>query len=153
MEIKAVEILKNKGINYRLIKLSEKGISFEDVIKYAQEEINPNEICKTIIVKDKKNDRYALLLKGNQKIDFSKVKDIIGSKISTISYEDLKKSTGTEPGAVCPILLDFPIFVDKKVLETNKINFGSGDHLYGLEINSKDLNKAINFKVFDIAQI
>jgi len=152
MEIKAVEFLENKGINYRLIKLSEKGISFEDVIKYAQEEINPNEICKTIIVKDKKNNRYALFLKGNQKIDFSKAKEIIGSKISIISYEDLKKSTGTEPGAVCPILLDFSIFVDKKVLETNKINFGSGDHLYGLEINSKDLNKVINFKVVDIAQ-
>ena len=90
-------------------------------------------------------------LKGNQKIDFSKAKDIIGSKISIINYEDLKKSTGTEPGAVCPILLDFPIFVDKKVLETNKINFGSGDHLYGLEIDSKDLDKVINFKVVDLS--
>lgn len=153
MELKVIKILKSKGINYKLIKLSKKGISFEDVVKYAQSKINPDEICKTIIIKDKKDNKYAFFLKGNQKIDFSKAKEIVGSKISIISYEDLKKSTGTEPGAVCPILLDFPIFVDKKALETNKINFGSGNHLYGVEINSKDLDKIINFKVVDVAQI
>ncbi len=152
MELKSTKILEEKGISYRLIKLSDKGISFEDVVKYAEDEVNPNEICKTIIVEDKKGQKYAFFLKGDKKVDFSKAKEIIGSKISIVSYEDLVKETGTEPGAVCPFLLNLPLFVDKKVFELKKINFGSGDHLYGLEINSKDFKKVINFKEVDISQ-
>lgn len=152
MELESQKILKNKKINYKLIELSDKAISFQDVIKYSKDEINPNEICKTIIIKDQKANRYAFLLKGNQKIDFSKVKGVIGSKASIVSYEDLKKSTGTEPGAVCPLLLSMPLFVDKGIFETEKINFGSGNHLLGLEINSKDLEKIIKFQIVDVAQ-
>lgn len=151
-ELESEKILKEKGIEYRLIKLSKKGISFEDVIKYAEDKINPNEICKTIIAKDKKGNKYAFFLKGDQKIDFSKAKEIVGQKISIVSYEDLMQSTGTEPGAVCPFLLNIPIFIDKQVFLTEKINFGSGDHLYGLEISSKDLEKVISFKIVEVAQ-
>ena len=43
-------------------------------------------------------------------------------------------------------------FVDKKVFDSEKINFGSGDHLFGLEINSKDLKKIVDFKEVDVAQ-
>jgi len=150
MELESEKILKSKGVNYRLISLSEKGISFDDVVKYAKDEINPDEICKTIIVKDKKDNKYAFLLKGDKRIDFSKVKEVIGSKASIISYEDLKKATGTEPGAVCPFLLNMPLFIDKQVLGLEKINFGSGDHLFGLEIKTEDLEKVINFKVVDV---
>ena len=152
MESKAIEILRERKIHYRLINLSAKGVSFGDVVNYAKDEINPNEICKTVIVKDKKGDKYAFLLKGDKRVDFSKAKDIIGSKISIVSYEDLIKETGTEPWAVCPFLLNMPLFVDKEVLELQKINFGSGDHLYGLEIDSNDLKKLVNFKEVSVAQ-
>jgi prolyl-tRNA editing enzyme YbaK/EbsC (Cys-tRNA(Pro) deacylase) len=144
------KILKEKRISYRLIKLSNKGVSFEDVIKYAEDEINPGEICKTIIVKDKKEGKYAFFLKGDEKIDFSKAKEIVGKKISIVTYDDLIKTTGTEPGAICPFLLDMPLFVDKRIFETEKINFGSGDHLYGLEINPNDLKKLVKFEIVNI---
>jgi len=152
MELKAIEILKERKINYKLIKLSEKAVSFEDVVKYAKDEINPNEICKTIIVKDKNGDKYAFLLKGDNKIDFSKAKEVIGNNVSFVGYEDLVKSTGIEPGAVCPLILNMPLFVDKEVLGLKKINFGSGDHLYGLEIDPKDLKKIVSFKEVSIVQ-
>jgi prolyl-tRNA editing enzyme YbaK/EbsC (Cys-tRNA(Pro) deacylase) len=152
VELESTNILKEKGIEFRLIKLSDKGISFDDVVENAEDEVNPNEICKTIIVKDKKRNKYAFFLKGDQKIDFSKAKEIVGKKISIVSFEDLKKTTGKEPGAICPFLLQMPIYVDKKVFETEKINFGSGDHLYGLEISSEDLKKVIEFQEVEVSQ-
>ncbi len=152
MRLKSVQLLESKKIPYRLIELSQKGISFDDVVKYSKDRINPEEICKTIIVKDKKGNYYAFLLKGKDKINFSKAREIIGEKISIVSYDDLLKKTGTEPGAVCPFLLDFPLFVDKKVFESKKINFGSGDHLYGLEITSADLSKIISFTIWEVAE-
>lgn len=152
MKLESTKILEEKNIPYRLIKLSEKGISFEDVVKYAENKLNPDEICKTIIVKDKKGNKYTFFLKGNKKIDFSKAKEIIGSKISIVGYEDFVKETGTEPGAICPFLLEIPIFIDKEIFGLEKINFGSGNNLYGIEIKSKDLSKLIKFKEVDVTQ-
>jgi len=152
VELESAKFLKEKDIWFRLIKLSDKGISYEDVLKNSEDEINPNEICKTIIVKDKKGNKYAFLLKGDRKINFLKAKEVIGKKISIVSFEDLKKSTGKEPGAICPLLLDMPIYVDDKVFETEKINFGSGEHLYGLEICSVDLDKVIQFEKVNVSE-
>lgn len=144
--MKSVDILKEKGIEYRLIELSDQSISFKDVIKNS--DLNPDEICKTIIVEGEK--RYAVFLKGDQKIDFAKLKEVIG-KCNIISFKDLKKDYG-EPGTICPITVGLPLLVDKRVLETEKINFGSGDLLYGLEMNTKDLEKVVEYKVVDVGK-
>lgn len=149
-ELESAKILEEKSIKFRIIKLSDKGVSVHDVIKFAEDDINPEEICKTIIVKDKKGNNYAFFLKGDQRIDFKKAKEVIGKKISIVSFEDLKKATGKEPGAICPILVDMSVYVDKKVLELDKIHFGSGDHHFGLEINAKDLEKAFEFEIVDV---
>lgn len=150
MKLKSARFLDNRRINYRIIELKEKAISVEDVIKYSKEKIDSNEICKTILLKDKDGLNYAMFLIGNHRIDFSKVKRIIGKKVDIMSYEEVKKVTGIELGAICPILLEMPIFIDKRVFERTKINFGSGDHLYGLEMSPRDLSKIIDFKIVDI---
>ena len=152
MKSEATKILKDKNISFRIIKLSNKGISSNDVAKYAVDHLDPSEICKTIITKDKLGKNYALLLKGDDKIDFLKVKNVVGKKISIVSYEDVKQSTGKEPGAVCPIILDMPIFVDDKIFQSEKINFGSGNHMFGIEVYSNDLKKIFVFQKVSIAQ-
>ena len=152
MQLESAKILEEKGVEYRVIKLSNKAISAEDVVKYAQDKIGPDEVCKTIVVKDKKENKYAFFLKGSHRIDFSKTKEIIGQRTRIVNDNDLKEITGRERGEVCPILLDIPIFVDKRVFQTEKINFGSGNLFYGIEITSKDLEKAIDFKIVDVIQ-
>ena len=97
MKLDSTKILEEKKIQYRLIKLSKKGVSCEDVVKFAKDKVKPEEICKTIIVKDKKNNKYAFFLKGNTRIDSKKAKNIVGKKISIISFDDLKQTTGKEP--------------------------------------------------------
>ncbi len=51
-----------------------------------------------------KTDYYALFLRGADKIDFKKLKDVIG-KASIASQEEVLKITGVDPGAVCPLLV------------------------------------------------
>jgi prolyl-tRNA editing enzyme YbaK/EbsC (Cys-tRNA(Pro) deacylase) len=70
--------------------------------------------------------------------------------VSVISYENLKRSTGTAPVAVCPLLLKIPLFIDKHVFDNQKINFGLGDHKSGLEIKTNDLDKDLSFNVVDV---
>lgn len=51
--LKSAGILDSHGIDYRLIELEERALSIEDVIKYSKAEINVDEICKTMILKDR----------------------------------------------------------------------------------------------------
>jgi len=153
MKLESAEILEEKGVSYRLIELREKAFSVKDVIEYSKDKLDPEEICKTIILKDEKGNKYAIVLLGNHRISFSKAKRFIGSGITILKPEEVKQTTEIEVGAICPILLRMPIFVDKRVFEKEKINFGSGNHLYGLEVFTKDLGKAINFRIVDAAQI
>ena len=150
-ELESVKILKQRSLEYRLIELEEKAISVEDVIRYSKTEIEPEEICKTIILKDRKGRKYAIFLLGNTRIDFNKAKRIIGSKVSVASFDEVVDATGVEPGAVCPLTLKIPLLIDRGVMSRERINFGSGNHLYGLEIQTQDLAKIIDYQLVDAA--
>jgi len=152
MKLESAKILEDRGVSYRLIELREKAFSVRDVIEHAKEKLDPEEICKTIILKDERGNKCAIMLLGNHRTSFSRAKRFIGSGVTILKPEEVKEATGIEVGAICPILLRMPIFVDKRVLEKEKINFGSGNHLYGLEVSPKDLEKVIGFRVVDVAQ-
>jgi prolyl-tRNA editing enzyme YbaK/EbsC (Cys-tRNA(Pro) deacylase) len=151
-ELESVRVLEEKGVDFRLIELEDRAISVDDVIKFAKEDINPREICKTIVMKDDEGDKLALLLLGNRRVDFKKARETIGGKLRIASFDEVKEATGVEPGAVCPLLLQIPLFVDEAVLSRERINFGSGDHLYGMEIRSRDLSKVVDYKLVDVAE-
>ncbi len=150
--IEVEKLLQEKGVEYKLIKLSRKVISHEDVKKYSKG-TDPEDDCKVIMTKDKQGNQYAFFARGMMKLDFSKIKEIVGKKLNIMNYEELKKSTGKEPGAVCPLLLkNTKIYVDKRVLQRNKIDFSSGEQMLGLQIFTKDLNKIMDFETVDIAE-
>ncbi len=151
-ELKSVRILEEKGVEYRLIELECRAISVSDVIRYSKEQVRPEEICKTIILKDGEGDMYAVFLLGDRRIDFKKARAVIGGEVSIAGYDEVKDATGVEPGAVCPLLLRIPLYIDEGVLSRERINFGSGDHLYGIEIRSQDLSKVVDYELADLAE-
>lgn len=143
------KILKEKCISYKLIKLREKSISAKDVVKHG--DVNAEEICKTIIIKDKKRNFYACFLKGGDTVDKDKLRNILSSKTSIATHENVKEIAKVNPGEVCPILLNIKIFVDQKVTELKKVNFGSGDLYYGIEMKIEDLLKILDdYEVKDL---
>lgn len=141
------------NVNYKLIKLKNRAVTVEDVIKYSDEELDPDEICKTVILKDCEGNLYAAFLLGSHKIDFKKLEKATGAKYSILKAQEVEEKTKMSPGAVCPLLLRAPIFLDKRVLEKRKVNFGSGDHLYGLEIATDDLKRVFSYRIVDIANV
>lgn len=150
MRLKIEDILEAKKITYRIIELEARAITVKDVIEYSKEDINPEEICKTILVKQK-DQYYALFLRGADKVDFKKLKAEIG-KASIVSHDEVFSVSGVEPGAVCPLLLDLPVLVDRRVLELERVNFGSGDHLFGVEIAAVDFGRVLDYRTVDIAE-
>ena len=86
------------------------------------------------------------------RLNSKKLRKIVkAKKIRMLNNEELKKEAGFEPGTVCPILVNnLPLFVDKRVFETDKINTGSGDLYYGIEFDPKILLDFENVKVVDV---
>jgi prolyl-tRNA editing enzyme YbaK/EbsC (Cys-tRNA(Pro) deacylase) len=153
VKLRSAEILESLGIEYRLIELEERALSIEDVIKYSKEPITVDEICKTMILKDRDGGTYAVFLLGGDRVDYRKAGEAIGKKVSIASFLEVKESVGVDPGAVCPLLLEMDLLVDSKVMDLERINFGSGNHLYGLEIMTRDLEKVVEYRVANVAKL
>jgi len=146
-----IKKLEEKGIEFNLLELKDKAMTVEEVIKFAKEKVNPNEVCKTLILKDQENNSYAVFLLGNDRVSFSKVRKRFNcSELRMASPDEIRQETGLEIGAVCPLFLDLQMFVDRRVFNRKKVNFGSGDHLFGIEIDPKDILKCSKAKISDI---
>ena len=153
MELIVEKKLKEKNIPFRLIALSRAAISVEDVVAFSNGAVILSEICKTVIVKGKKSGNlYGVLLQGMDKINFSKLKEVLGEEMTMGDFSDVKNVAGVEPGAVCPFLLTVPLLVDTKVEAMGRMNCGSGDHLFGLEFDRKDLKKVVEYTVGDFVK-
>jgi prolyl-tRNA editing enzyme YbaK/EbsC (Cys-tRNA(Pro) deacylase) len=103
-------------------------------------------------MRDDSGNCYAFLLIGTDRVDSHKAKMLMGRKLSVARPEELHDSTSTDPGAVCPLTLHIPLTIDQRVTALQCINFGSGHHLYGIEMKTQDLLRAISHIVADIAE-
>ncbi|MFH0905502.1 MAG: YbaK/EbsC family protein [bacterium] len=154
MELQVGKLLKEKEVEYKLIKLTQDAYTVDDVVKYSEGDVKSEEICKTIILRGKKTGKkVAILLRGNDKLNFSEAKKNLGEEMTIANEEQVKEIAGVEPGAVCPLLLNTELLVDKRVLDLERINCGSGNHLYGLEFKTEDLAKVIDYQIVDLAKI
>lgn len=138
--------LDEAGVEYILFTLDKQAFTVNDVVKYSRGRVKIDEICKTMILTDDEGFGFGLLLLGVSRIDFKKLKMITGRNFSLANRKQVVELTGIEPGAICPIILDIPLLVDGQVFTKNRINFGSGNHLYGIEINPDDLIKVVEYQ-------
>ncbi|MFI5241035.1 MAG: aminoacyl-tRNA deacylase [Microgenomates group bacterium] len=108
--------------------------------------IREEDVVKTLIVRT--NDGFAALaVRGSDKVDFKKARKLLGSKCELAREDEVLKVAGVPIGAVCPILLSVPIYIDRNVLKLNNVHMGSGDLQNGLEMKFSDLLIAIgNYK-------
>ena len=153
MELLIEKKLKESNISFRLITLKQAAISVNDVVAFSDGAVPFSEICKTVIVKGRKTGKlYGVFMLGTDKIDFSKLKKNLGEEMTMGDVVNVKEAAGVEPGAVCPFLLTVPLLVDIKVEGMERVNCGSGEHLFGLEFNQKDLKKVVEYTVGDFAK-
>ena len=141
-----VKELETKNIEFRLVKLTGKAMTVKDVIKFSNGNLKVDEICKTVIWKTSRG-LIGVFLKGDKRINLDKLQKFLNSKVTMASSEEVIEKTGLEPGAVCPLLLSIPLIMDKQVFDLKKVNFGSGDHLYGIEMNPNDILNLTQAKI------
>ena len=144
---KIEQYLKDRKIKHKISDLGGEIFKVEDVIKAG---VNPDQILKTLIIRSTvkvglefKDKYFALVLRGKDRIDFKKVRRLFGGKSDLAKPEEVKKVAKVPVGAVCPILLDIPVYIDRWAMSLKYVNMGSGDLTKELEMDFADLLLAI----------
>lgn len=154
MKLPVETLLEEKGVLYTLHQLDGAAISVSDVIKLSRGTLDRNEVCKTIILRGRKSGMFfGILLRGNDKLDTKKLKVLFKEEVAIATKEEVVVVAGVEPGAVCPFLLNCPLYVEKRVLELTNMNCGSGSHLHGLACEVKDISKVTTYTIIECAKM
>ncbi|MBI3342019.1 YbaK/EbsC family protein [Candidatus Curtissbacteria bacterium] len=143
------KLLKERGFKYRVIDLGGEIFSVEDVVAAGVER---KEVVKTLLVRT--NDGFvALCLRGDDRVDFKKVRAMFGNRSEMAKPDEVLKIVGVPIGAVCPILVGAPVCLDEQVMKIEKVNMGSGNLEKGLEMKLADLLTVIgNYEVKDLSK-
>lgn len=140
--------LKQQKLHFKVIDLESEAFTVEDVVRTG---VKQDEVVKTLIVRVSDGSFIALALRGDDRVDFKKVRKLFGSKSELAKPEEVLKVVGVPIGAVCPVLVGIPLYFDKKVMDLKNVHMGSGDLMHGLEMKLSDLLKAVeDYKVEDL---
>jgi prolyl-tRNA editing enzyme YbaK/EbsC (Cys-tRNA(Pro) deacylase) len=143
-------LLKGKNADYSIFR---DDFSLEKAADGAQHYgISLNETTPTFILKT--NDMYyAAIICGNTRISFKKLKLALSIKdIRMADPETVLKLTGAKIGEVCLINFNLPTLIDHNVLKNINCYGGCGAPKSTLKINTQDLIRITNAKIFDFTE-
>lgn len=145
-----MEKLKKSGIRFRLLDTKTTMISSKDVEKVFNGD--PREIWKTLVVTDGKG-YFAAFLCGRDRLDLKKLGSALSVKnLRMAKAKELKERLHIQPGEVCPLAVSVPMVCDSSIKNFQKINFGSGDVSFGIEMQVDDILKFLDVKIMDIRE-
>ena len=113
---------------------------------------------KALIVKCYKNhDSFfvMLIVRGSDKFNEKKVKDLLNIKEFRFATENevSEITNGVLPGGVPPFgnLFGLKVFLDKKVLDNEKVVFNAGDRKFSIGMYLPDLVKLVSPEIVEIS--
>lgn len=113
--------------------------------------IEPGQITKTIVVRRDEDDYLFVLVPGDRKISWPKLRDLLGVK--RLSMPDAATAldvTGYERGTITPFgsLRAWPVISDSRV--TGQISLGAGGHGVSATVEANDVIRALGAEVADV---
>ena len=112
----------------------------------------PENIVKSIVVKDKMGQFYLVILQGDRKIKTSKLKKILLVKdVKLASPKEVQTNTGYKVGDVPPISVELSVIMDELVLNQKRVYAGGGAPQKNLLISIDELLDSTNPLIADIS--
>lgn len=131
--------LRKRKLPFKIVDLEQEAFTVRDVVGAG---VNLDDVVKTLIIRT--NDSFVgLALKGSDRVNFKKIRAKFGSKSELARSEEVLKVVGVPVGAVCPVLVGVPLYIDEKVMSLKNVHMGSGDLKHGLEMRLSHLLIAV----------
>ena len=87
------------------------------------------------------------VLPGDRKIDFKKLKSVLGGRDVTLADpEEVEKTVGVKIGAVSPFgnLSDLKVLLDESIYDNEEIVFNAGDHCKSVKMKLSDYLRLVS---------
>lgn len=107
---------------------------------------------KAMVVKSARG-YFLVLIPGDRRIDFGKLKDKVG-KASLATAEEVFSVTGCEVGSVHPFsnLFGLSVLMDKHILDNHSVNFNAGLHEVSINMDPKEMVKIIKPEIGEFSK-
>lgn len=152
MKTNVMRILDQKKINY-IVHTYRNAISGIEVADTLHESYD--KVFKTLVTVSNTNINYVFVVPVNKELDLKKAAKVVGEKsIEMLKSSNLLPLTGYIHGGCSPIGMkkQFKTIIDISASNKDKIYISAGKIGYQIEIELKELQKVINFKLEDIAK-
>jgi prolyl-tRNA editing enzyme YbaK/EbsC (Cys-tRNA(Pro) deacylase) len=140
---KILQLLNEAHIEYKLSEHSAVTTS-EEAARIRGVELRTG--AKAMVAKSKENF-VLLVLPADRKINWRAAKSELGVKeLSLAATEEAEAKTGCKRGSVPPFgnVLGIEVFMDRKILENEWINFNPGSLVHSIQMRSEDLVRLVN---------
>ena len=142
--------INENGLNAEIISIDAPTSTVEESAKALG--CYPENIVKSIVVKDKMGQFYLVILQGDRKIKTSKLKKILLVKdVKLVSPKEVKANTGYKVGDVPPISVELSVIMDELVLNQKRVYAGGGAPQKNLLISIDELLDSTNPLIADIS--
>lgn len=145
---KILKVLKDSGVEYKHLEHQEVRTS-EQAAKIRGVALSSG--AKAMVVKTK--DQYTLIvLPADQRIDWKKVKKILGGEPRLATIEETENLTSVKVGGIPPFgnILGLPTIFDPTLLDQETVNFNIGSKTHSANMKSKDLVKLVKPQLISI---
>ncbi len=108
----------------------------------AQRGISPQQMVKSILLRDMDHQYALACIPGDRSVDPSKVRSLLHCRRMTCAKpQDVLSITGYALGCVAPLLLKhpIPIIMDSGIAELEEVTISSGQPMAGIALRSSDL--------------
>lgn len=147
-EERAVQALEAAGIAYEITRHGPVKSLAEAA---AARGIEPAQIAKTIVVRRSEDDYLFVLVPGDRKISWPKLRELLGvARLSMPDATTAKDVTGYERGTITPFgsLRTWPVIADSRV--DGIISIGGGAHGVAATVAADDALRALHAQVADV---
>ena len=148
-----IRIVESLGIPHRVVSYECDGENL-DAATVARSIGAPEEqVFKTLVTRNDKDDIYVFCVPGNSEIDFKKAARITGSKkIDMIGMKELLPLTGYVRGGCSPVGMKkkYPVYIDELALVFDRIYISAGIRGLQLEIEPGELCRICDAAVADV---
>jgi len=121
-------------------------------VKDAAQRINAekNDLVKNICFFSSDGGTIVAIIRGNDGVSVSKIKNIIGKDVKMMNSEEILEKTGYPCGGVPSFGFDAKFLIDKKIMEKEFVYTSGGSENSLIKINTRELQKANNGLIVNI---
>jgi Cys-tRNA(Pro)/Cys-tRNA(Cys) deacylase len=152
IQTRAVRALDELDIPYRVLVHAHRARNVEEAA--TERGVSKRQVVKSLLVCRPDQTHILALVRGDHRLSLKKLARVAGVKVLEMAPQaDVPRITGYQIGAVAPLGLrraGLPVYVDQSILEESQVTISAGRHDAGLELDARDLVRAVSGLEADI---